>query len=148
MKQRLLLSSAVLACVAAVGCAKSPTSILTVINADPSTPPLLVLRTLVQESSGAMLTSGGTESSPNLTDAADRPGPFVFPFALDLTVDASFAGPVTVTITGVDWDTYALLASGTTTAEVVAQQQTHASLTLFPAGAGAVDGGPSDGGGD
>ena len=40
-----------------------------------------------------------------MSDAADRPGPFVFPLVLSLTVDASLAGPVTVTVEGLDWDT-------------------------------------------
>jgi hypothetical protein len=148
MKQRFLVAGAVLASFAAFGCAKSPTSILTVVSADPSTPPVLVLRTTVRQTGGAMLSSGAMQSSPTLSDAADRPGPYAFPFPLDLTVDATLAGPVTITIQGLDWDTYAAIAAGTTTAEVVAQQQTQASLTLFPAVAGSGDGGPQDGGAD
>jgi hypothetical protein len=153
MRHRSILAGAALSCLGAVGCAKSPTSILTLVDADPSAPPILILRTVVARVSDPSMVSYGQQASPNTSDAAGRPGPYGFPFALDLTVDPSFAGPVTVTIEGIDWDTYAVIASGSTTADVTAQQQTHASVTLFPIGAGAGDGGtdgdgPSDAGAD
>ena len=87
--------------------------------------------------------AGSDRSSPYASDAADRPGPFVFPLSLPQTVDPSFAGLVDVTVEGLDWDTHAVIASGTTSGAVVAQKTTTASLTLQPTaqpGAGA-DGG-------
>ena len=37
----------------------------------------------------------------------------MFPFDLSLTVDAELRGPVVVTVEGLDWDTNAVIASGT-----------------------------------
>jgi hypothetical protein len=148
MKQRLFVAGLAVVGFAAVSCAKSPTSILTVVSADPSAPPILILRTSVARVSDPTVLSGTMQTSPTLSDASDRPGPYEFPFPLDLTVDPSLAGPVTLTMQGLDWDTYAVIASGSTTADVVAQQQTHASLTLFPVSGGGGDGGPSDAGTD
>ena len=45
----------------------------------------------------------------------------MFPFGLPLTVDASFAGPVIITIEGLDWDTHAVIARAPRHADVVAQ---------------------------
>ena len=77
-------------------------------------------------------------------DAADRPGPFLFPFGLPLTVNQTYAGPVIITIEGVDWDTHAVTARGGASATVVAQNVSEATLTLTAVATGGGDGG--DGG--
>jgi hypothetical protein len=70
-------------------------------------------------------------SSPYASDAGDRPGPFAFPLDLDLTMDPGLAGPVDIRVEGLDWDTTAVIASGSTTAAVVAEKPVSASVTLF-----------------
>lgn len=126
------------------GCAKDSTSVLLTVEADATVPPILILRTTVARTDDPGTQSSSERSSPAQGDAADRPGPFAFPFALSLTVDPSFAGPVTVTIEGLDWDTHAVTARGNTPATVVAQKSTTASLTLT----GVVNTGGGDGGTD
>ena len=74
-----------------------------------------------------------------------------FPLMLPVSADAAFAGPVTITIDGLGWDTQALLATGSTAAQVVAGHETQASLTLTATSAAVGgDGGAPDGadGGD
>ena len=128
--------------VVGAGCAKDATSVLVTLDADATTPPILILRTTVARADDPATESSSERSSPAQGDAADRPGPFLFPFDLSLTVDPSFAGPVTVTIEGLDWDTHAVTARGMTPATVVAQKTTTASLTLT----GVVNTGGGDGG--
>jgi hypothetical protein len=130
--------------VVGAGCAKDPTSVLVTVDADATTPALLILRTTVARTDNPATESSSERSSPAQGDAADRPGPFLFPFDLSLTVDPSFAGPVTITVEGLDWDTHAVTARGTTPATVVAQKSTTASLTLT----GVVNTGSGDGGTD
>jgi hypothetical protein len=137
--RRALGALALAAALAPAGCAKDATSVLVTVDADPSVPPILLLETIVAPSDPNKASSTNFPS-PNGGDA-DRPGPFVFPIALDLTVDASFAGPVVVTIEGLDWDTYAVIARGSTDATVQAQKRTNVSLTLEPIRGGAGDGG-------
>jgi len=127
----------------AAGCADDATSVLVTVDADPSAPPILLLETIVTPPDPNRASSSNRSSS-NPGDAADRPGPFVFPIAVDLTVDASFAGPVVVTIKGLDWDTYATIASGSTDATIEAGKQTKASLTLEPTRGGAAGDGGTD----
>jgi len=110
------------------GCAKDATAILVTVGAEADVPPILILRSTVVRSDN--LRSSAERSSSAASDAADRPGPFVFPFQLSLTVDQSFAGPVSVIVEGIDWDTHTVTAAGSTPATVVAQQTTDASLTL------------------
>jgi hypothetical protein len=50
---------------------------------------------------------------------------------MSLTVDASFAGPVVITIEGLDWDTNAVIATGSATADVVAQHETQTVVRLL-----------------
>jgi hypothetical protein len=130
------------------GCAKDPTTIFTEVGIDQTVPPLLILRSHVVSTTDATKVSGTEQTSPAIGDAADRPGPFGFPLVLSLTVDASLAGPVTVTVEGLDWDSFAVVATGSTSAEVRAQQATRATLTLTatapPPGDGGNDAG-SDG---
>jgi hypothetical protein len=136
-----LLLAAALSCGA--GCAKDSTSVFVTVDANATVPPILILRTTVARAADPSVRATANRSSSYAGDAADRPGPFVFPLGLSLTVDASFAGPVVVTIDGLDWDTLAVTASGSMDATIVAQQQTQASLTLAP-----VRGTPVDAGSD
>jgi hypothetical protein len=124
-----------------VGCAKDTTSVLVTVAADSTTPPIRILRTAVARADDPSRRFASTRSSFAETDAADRPGPFAFPLLLPTTLDASLAGPVIVTVEGVDWDTGAVTAQGTVPAVVVAQKQTEASLTLTATQIATDDGG-------
>jgi hypothetical protein len=126
-----------------VGCAKDATEVLIVVDADTAVAPILILRTSIGMRYDPSHVAGSERSSPYASDATDRPGPFVFPLSLPETIDPSYAGLVDVTVEGLDWDTHAIIASGTTAGAVVPQKTTTASLTLTPKaqpGAGA-DGG-------
>lgn len=140
-RQALRAVVAAAALLAAGGCAKDPTSVFVLMDADPSVPPLLILRTTVTRAGDPSMKTSSERSSSAESDAADRPGPFPFPFGLKLTVDPSFAGDVVVGIEGLDWDTHAVLAGGSAPAVIEAQQMTEASLTLAPVRGGATDGG-------
>jgi len=125
------------------GCAKDPTAVLVTVDADATVPPLLILRTTVTNVDDPARRASAERSSPYASDdAGDRPGPFVFPLDIPLTVDPSLAGVVVITVEGLDWDTHAVTATGVTSAGVIAQGTTAASLTLaaVPTGGGA-DGG-------
>jgi hypothetical protein len=141
--RRQALRAAVAAAVmlAAGGCAKDPTSVFVVIGADASVPPLMILRTTVTRAGDPSMQVSSERSSSVESDAADRPGPFPFPFGLKLTVDPSLAGDVVVSIEGLDWDTHAVLAGGSADAVVTPQQMTEASLTLEPVRGAVADGG-------
>lgn len=129
----------------AAGCAKDPTAVNVTVSADATVPPILILRTTVTDADDPTRVGSSERSSPYASDdAADRPGPFGFPVDIALTIDATFAGPVLVTVEGIDWDTHAVTAAGSTTGTVVAQQTTAASLTLTAA----TTGGAGDGGTD
>ena len=127
-----------------VACAKDSTSVIVTVDADATVPQLLILRTTVARADDPATRSSSERSSPYDSDAADRPGPFLFPFDLSLTVDSSFAGSVMVMVEGLDWDTHAVTARGNAQATVVAQKSTNASLTLT----GVVNVGGTDGGAD
>ena len=123
------------------GCAKDATTVTVSVYAEANVPPVLILRTAVARADDLEQRASSDRSSPYASDAADRPGPFVFPLSLPVTVDASLAGPVIVTIQGLDWVTKAVTASGVGEAVVVAQKTTTASLTLVAVAVGATDGG-------
>jgi hypothetical protein len=114
------------------GCAKDPTAVSVTVNADTTVLPLLILRTIVTVPYDPAHTVSSERSSPYASDAGDRPGPFVFPLVIALTVDPSLAGDVTITVEGLDWDTHIITAWGDTAASVVAEKTTDASLTLHP----------------
>jgi len=149
----LLAVAVAAAALASSACAKSQTDVLTLVSADATVPPILILRVTV---AGATGQSMGSLRSMAVGDAADRPAPFSFPLSLPVTADPTLAGPVTITIDGLDWDTYAVIASGSAPAQVVPEQETAAAVTLaaVPGGAGADGGTPdagagaSDAGGD
>jgi len=142
MGRNALGIAAVAAAVAvAAGCAKEPTSVAVLVEADATVPPILILRSTLASAADPTRTSSGQRSSPYGSDAADRPGPFAFPLELPVSVDASFAGPVVITIEGIDWDTHAVTARGSTPAAVVAQQTIQASLTLTAVAPVGGDGG-------
>ena len=122
------------------GCAKDSTSVFVTVDADATVRPLLILRTTVARTDDPGRRASSERSSPYESDAADRPGPFLFPLGLSLTVDASFAGPVVVTIEGLDWDTHAVTARGSTPASIEAQKMTEASLALTASAGDAGDG--------
>jgi hypothetical protein len=114
-------------------CSKSPTVVLTMVSADANVPPVLLLQTHVASvADPARTDDGAIRSLDTNSDASDRPAPFVFPLYLPITVDASLAGAVTVAVEGLDWDTHAVIASGSTSATVVAEGQTQAVVTLQP----------------
>jgi hypothetical protein len=125
----------------ATGCAKSSTSLFVGVDADPSVPPILILRTTIARADDPSVQSSASRASPYAGDAADRPGPWVFPVGLPLTVDPLFTGDVTVTVDGIDWDTSAVIASGSTAATIAAEKMTQTTLTLEPIRGGAGDGG-------
>jgi len=142
MGRNALGIGAVAAAVAvAAGCAKEPTSVAVLVEADATVPPILILRSTLASAADPTRASSGQRSSPYGSDAADRPGPFAFPLELPVTVDSSLAGPVVITIEGIDWDTHAVTARGSTPAAVVAQQTIQASLTLTAVAPVGGDGG-------
>jgi hypothetical protein len=124
-----------------LGCAKDPTSVFVAVDADSTVPPILILRTVIERAGDPASRSGGERSSPYASDAADRPGPFLFPLGLPVTVGETYAGPIIITVEGVDWDTHAVTARGSATATVVAQKNAEASLTLTAAATGGGQGG-------
>ena len=126
---------------ALAGCAKDPTTIVVGVGIDSTVPPVLILGVDVVSASDPTKTASSRLSSSTPSDAGDRPGPFYFPLLLPVSVDASFAGPVTLTVEGIDWDTAAVIATGSVTANVVAQQSTSADIVLTAAGTPAGDGG-------
>jgi hypothetical protein len=127
------------------GCAKDATEVLVVVDTDTAAPPILLLRASIGSRDDPSRVASSRRSSRNGSDAGDRPGPFVFPLGLSLTVDPSFAGLVDITVEGLDWDSDAVIASGTTSGGVVAEKTTTASVTLKPSmSAGA----PADAGTD
>jgi hypothetical protein len=142
-RQLLVGALAIATFVGTSGCAKDPTAVYTIVDVDETVPPVLKLRSTITRTSDPSQWSSGERSSPNGGDAADRPGPWVFPVGLELTVDESFAGPVTVTIESLDWDTDAVLATGNAPAIVVARRTVVATLTMTAGG-----GTPRDGGSD
>jgi len=115
------------------GCAKDATRIYVSVAADATVPEILLLRTTIARAGDPGQPVSSDRTSPYAGDAADRPAPFVFPLGLPMTVDPSFAGPVVVTVEGLDWDSHALLARGRGDAVVVAEKETDASLTLTAA---------------
>ena len=124
------------------GCAKDATTLTVSVYAEATVPPLLILRRRRWRAPTILDQRASSDrSSPYASDAADRPGPFVFPLSLPVTVDATFAGPVVVTVQGLDWDTNAVIASGVGDAVVVAQKTTAVALTLVAVAVGATDGG-------
>jgi len=124
-----------------LGCANDPTSVFVVVNADSTVPPILILRTVVERAGDPASRASAERSSNYAGDAADRPGPFLFPLGLPVTVNQTYAGPVIITIEGVDWDTHAVTARGSASATVVAQKASEATLTLTAAASGGGDGG-------
>ena len=123
------------------GCAKDATSVVLTVDADTAVPPILILRSTVATQDDPTRASTSNRSSSNAGDAGDRPGPFVFPLQLSLTVDSSLKGLVDITVEGLDWDTYAVNARGTTTGVVVPEHNIAASLTLLRAAPIDADGG-------
>jgi hypothetical protein len=111
-------------------CAKDPTTIVTEVGADATVPPLLILRTAVASTTNLERVFTAERSSLEVSDAGDRPGPFRFPLALWLTVDPALAGPVVVSIQGLDWDSHAVIAEGSGSGEVVAGGETRAVVIL------------------
>jgi hypothetical protein len=127
------------------GCAKSSTVVMTTVDVAPDVAPILLLRMTVTMSSDPGRTVSSAIRSLSLGDAVDRPAPFLFPLGLPVSVDPSFAGAVTITIEGLDWDTHGVIASGSAPAEVVPEQRTQTSVTLAAVGTGPdADGGASD----
>jgi hypothetical protein len=133
--------AAVIALSAFAGCAKDPTTIVVGVGIDATVPALLILGVDVVSVADPTKTASSRLTSSAPSDASDRPGPFYFPLLLPVSVDASFAGPVTVTVEGLAWTSYAVIATGSSAADVVAQQSTAADIVLTATGAPAGDGG-------
>ena len=131
LRLNTLAAAALASALCAGACAKESTSVLIVIEADAAAPPVLLMQVRIARADYPTRTVSSRFTSPYLGDAGDRPGPFVFPFAMSLTVDPTFAGPVVITMEGLDWDTNAVIATGTTTADVVAQHETQAIVRLL-----------------
>jgi hypothetical protein len=144
VSKRFGLAVAAIAWAALAGCAKNPTTIVVPLGTDATAPPILILGANVVSAADPTRTGSSLQASPESSDAGDRPGPFPFPFYLTVTVDASLAGPVNVTIEGIDWDSYAVIATGSTTATVVAEQAVYSAtaVVLTATGAPGGDGGP------
>jgi hypothetical protein len=133
---------------AAAACSKTPSTVLTTVYVDDTVPPLLALQTVVARASDPTVQISAARQSPFPGDAADRPAPFEFPLSLPVTMDPSFAGEVILTVNGLDWDSGKVLASDHTLVQVIAGQQTTASVTLTATGgAGGAGGGAAGAGG-
>ena len=130
----------VAAAAAGAGCAKDATRVYIAVEADATVPPILLLRTAIARAADPGQPATTDRTSPYAGDAADRPAPFVFPLGLPMTVDASFAGPVVITVEGIDWDSHVVTARGSGDGLIVAQKETDATVTLTAVAAGAVDG--------
>jgi hypothetical protein len=144
------VAASVVAAVAFAGCAKSPTLILTHVDVDETAPAILVMRATLASVSDQSKVATSSFVSLAAGDASDLPAPYRFPLELPLYASPTFAGGITVTIEGLDYATGTVVARGTTSAQVVTEQQTRASLTLTavaPVGgdAGALDGAAADG---
>ncbi|HEY5089680.1 MAG TPA: hypothetical protein VIK30_06905 [Polyangia bacterium] len=131
------------------GCPKNPTVVLTTVNVDQTVP--LLARLTLNVSSAAdpsvHVSSQLVSSYPGLYDGGLLP--FFLPAQFPISVDPTYiSGPVIVRVDGVDVDTDAILATGSTPAVVVPDQQTEAALTLTAVGHCAGDGGAGDGGDD
>jgi hypothetical protein len=149
---RTTAAALVLLTVLSLGCASSPTTVLTDVGADATVPPILILQLEVARTANPSDMVMSLVQSLGLSDATDRPGPFTFPLAIPLGVDPRFACAVTITVNGIDWDTNAVIATGSAQAQVVPQQQTTAMLTLTAvppsSGGDGGDGGAADGSSD
>jgi hypothetical protein len=124
------IGMAVAAAALGAGCAKDATAVEVTVSAEAGVPPILILRTAIARADDLDHRVSSDRSSPYASDAGDRPGPFDFPLLLPITVDESFAGPVIVTVQGIDWDSHAVTSTGTGDAVVVVQKTTSAALTL------------------
>jgi hypothetical protein len=134
-------------------CAQAPTVIDTEVASDGTVPPILILQMTVTNDANASLQSSSQQVSLNPGLEAGVPGPFSFPLVLPISVNSSLAGTVTVTVQGLDWNTSAAIAAGSTSAQVVAGKTTHAFLTLSSTtssrASGAADAAPAcEGGAD
>jgi hypothetical protein len=123
------------------GCAKDATAVSVWVDVDATVPPILIIRTAVARADDPARQAAANRTSPYASDAADRPGPFVFPVDLSVTIDESFAGPVVITIEGLDWDSNVVTARGEGPATVVAQKTTAATVTMTAVAVGGSDGG-------
>jgi hypothetical protein len=142
-------------CAAAIftlaGCAKNPTFVLTTVNADQTVPALTQLTLLISSAAdpsihvSSMLVSHYPGSLDGGLPVIALPAQFPF------SVDPNYlSGAAIIRVDGVDNDTGAVLATGSTPAQIIPQEQTEASLTLTAVGACAGDAGAGDGnvGGD
>ena len=134
--------AATAAITAVVGCAKSETDILVEVSADATVPPLLILKVTLTDAAGGQSSSSIRSTLPS--DSSAFPGAFPLPLLVPVSVDPSLAGTVGITVQGIDWNTYAVVATGSTTATVVPQQETKAAVTLTAVPAGGADGGAGD----
>jgi hypothetical protein len=111
-------------------CAQSPTVIDTEVTSDGTVPPIMLIQMTVRNDSQPALQSSSQEVSLNPGLEAGVPGPFIFPLVLPISVDSTLAGAVTVTVQGLDWTSSAVIATGSTTAQVVAGKTTQALVML------------------
>lgn len=114
------------------GCAKTPTRVDTTVwlaDVPHMPPPILLLRMSLAPADDPARATTTEIRSQILGDASDRPDPFVFPMTLAIA-GGDVIGPAVVTVEGLDWDSHAVVARGSTTAEVSAEQRTSATILL------------------
>ena len=143
----------IVAGIAISGCPKNPTVVLTTVNADQTVPLLARLTFNVTSAADPSIhvSSQLVSSYPVMYDGGLSP--FFLPAQFPISVDPAYiSGPVIVRVDGLDTDTGAILASGSTPAQIVPDQQTEAALTLTAighcAGVGGDAGSASCGGAD
>lgn len=129
------------------GCAKPPTVVRVRADADATVPPLYLLRSTVVLQADPAHPAVVPQVSQAIGDASDRPGPYQFPLALPVNLPPGWSGAATVTLEGMDWMMQTVvIARGTTTATLVGEKTTEASLTLTAVAGGGPggDGGEGD----
>jgi len=128
--------------IALSGCPKNPTVVLTTVSADQTVPALTQLTlTLSSAADPAIHVSSSLVSL--YPGSLDGGLPAVYlPQQFPLSVDPAYlSGSAIVRVDGVDNDTGAILATGSTAAQVIPDQQTEASVTLTAVGHCPIDGG-------
>lgn len=132
------------------GCAKPPSLIDVRITADETVPLVTLLRSTVVRASDPSTPSVLRWVSAGGPDPDAAMAGFPFPLSLQVMINPSWSGPVSLTVDGLDfYVTDKVIATGTTEANVVKEQTTTAALTLrgLPGGGGggAGDAGPDSG---
>jgi hypothetical protein len=126
--------SVLLACAA---CGKTPAVLWAHVYVDDGVPPISDLRTSVVSLSHPDLEPVVQRQILVMGDAAHA-APFAFPVAIPITLNAEYAGDVTLTVSGLERDTEAVIASGEVATAVVTSKTMHVAVVMSlvaPAGA-------------